>query len=48
MNNDFVAQLQERLLLLRLLETLYLDDLNAYDLWLELFGEKGKEGDINE
>lgn len=40
MNNDFVAQLQERLLLLRLLETLYLDDLNAYDLWLELFGEK--------
>lgn len=40
MNNDFVAQLQERLLLLRLLETLYLDDLNAYDLWLELYGEK--------
>lgn len=40
MNDDFVAQLQERLLLLRLLETLYLDDLNAYDLWLELYGEK--------
>lgn len=35
-NDDFVAKLQEELLLLHLLETVFLDDLDAYDLWLEL------------
>ena len=37
MNNDFAAQLQEELLLLHLIETQFLDDLEAYDMWLELY-----------
>lgn len=37
MNNDFAAQLQEELLLLHLIETQFLDDLEAYEMWLELY-----------
>lgn len=37
MNNDFAAQLQEELLLLHLIETQFLDDLEAYDMWLDLY-----------
>ncbi len=37
MNNDFAAQLQEELLLLHLIETVFLDDLDAYDMWLDLY-----------
>ena len=37
MNNDFAAQLQEELLLLHLIETQFLDDLDAYDMWLDLY-----------
>jgi hypothetical protein len=37
MNNDFAAQLQEELLLLHLIETVFNDDLDAYDMWLDLY-----------
>jgi hypothetical protein len=37
MNNDFVAELQEELLLIHLIETQFLDDLEAYEMWLELY-----------
>ena len=37
MNNDIAAQLQEELLLLHLIETQFLDDLEAYEMWLELY-----------
>ena len=37
MNNDFAAQLLEALLLLHLIDTQFLDDLEAYDMWLELY-----------
>ena len=37
MNNDFAAQLQEERLLLFLIETQFLDDLEAYEMWLELY-----------
>ena len=37
MNNDFVAELQEELLLIHLIETQFLDDLDAYDMWLDLY-----------
>jgi hypothetical protein len=37
MNNDFAAQLQEELLLLHLIETQFLDDLEAYEMWLDLY-----------
>lgn len=38
MNNDFAAQLQEELLLLlHLIETVFLDDLDAYEMWLDLY-----------
>lgn len=44
MDNDFAAQLQEERLLLFLIETQFLDDLEAYEIWLELYEE---EGDID-
>ena len=37
MNNDFAAQLQEELLMLHLIETVFNDDLEAYEMWLELY-----------
>jgi hypothetical protein len=37
MDNDFAAQLQEELLMLHLIETVFLDDLDAYDMWLDLY-----------
>jgi hypothetical protein len=37
MNNDFAAQLQEELLMLHLIETVFNDDLDAYDMWLDLY-----------
>lgn len=40
MNNDFAAQLQEELLLLHLIETQFLDDLEAYEMWLELYRQE--------
>lgn len=45
MYNDFVMELQEERLLLRLLEEQFLDRLDAYDKWLELY--KQKEDDID-
>ena len=37
MNDDLVAKLQEELLLIHLIETVFLDDLEAYEMWLELY-----------
>jgi hypothetical protein len=37
MDNDFAAQLQEELLMLHLIETVFNDDLDAYDMWLDLY-----------
>ena len=45
MNNDFAAQLQEELLLLHLIETQFLDDLEAYEMWLELYKQKEDDTD---
>lgn len=43
MNDDLVAKLQEELLMLHLIETVFLDDLDAYDMWLDLYRQE--EGD---
>ena len=40
---DFAAELQEERLLLRLLEEQFLDRLDAYEQWLELYQEKGDD-----
>lgn len=40
MNDDLVAKLQEKLLMLHLIETVFLDDLEAYEMWLELYKEE--------
>ena len=45
MNDDFVAELQEELLLIHLIETQFLDDLEAYDMWLELYKQKEDDTD---
>lgn len=45
MNNDFAAQLQEEKLLRNLIETQFLDDLEAYEMWLELYRQE--EGDTD-
>lgn len=42
---DFAAELQEERLLLFLIETQFLDDLEAYEMWLELY--KQEEGDAD-
>ncbi len=36
-NDDLVSKLQEELLMLHLIETVFLDDLAAYDMWLDLY-----------
>lgn len=36
-NDDLVSKLQEELLMLHLIETQFLDDLDAYDMWLDLY-----------
>lgn len=36
-NDDLVSKLQEELLMLHLIETAFLDDLDAYDMWLDLY-----------
>ena len=40
MNDDLVAKLQEELLMLHLIETVFLDDLDAYDMWLDLYRQE--------
>ena len=45
MNDDLVAKLQEELLMLHLIETVFLDDLEAYDMWLELYKQKEDDTD---
>lgn len=43
--DDFAAELQEELLLRHLIETQFLDDLEAYEMWLELYRQE--EGDTD-